>query len=57
MTFAAPITADDLAPALYALDTIDGDATELLACADFARWCDERRDAALEHLTDAAGSL
>jgi len=56
MTFADPITAGDLAPALYALDTLDGDATELRGCADFERWCDERRAAALEHL-NAAGAL
>lgn len=46
----APITADDLAPALYALDTLDA---ELLTDADFAAWCDERRDEARAHF-DAA---
>lgn len=40
-----PITAADLAPALLALDALDADATALLGCADFAAWCDERRDA------------
>jgi len=41
MTF-APITADDLAPSLLALDLLDA---ELLTDADFAVWCDERADA------------
>jgi len=54
MTFADPITAGDLAPALYALDTLDGDATELRGCADFERWCDERRSRGSYFLRRAA---
>lgn len=44
MHFAAPLTAADLAPALLAVDALDAEATTLAACADFAAWCDERRD-------------
>ena len=38
----------DLAPALLALDALDADATTLRDCADFAAWCDERREAWVE---------
>lgn len=41
----SPLTADDLAPALLALDALDADATALSDCDAFAAWCDERRDA------------
>lgn len=41
----SPLTAADLAPALLALDALDAEATALRDCADFAAWCDERREA------------
>ena len=44
----SPITAADLAPALLALDALDAEATTLRDCADFAAWCDERREAWVE---------
>lgn len=49
----APITADDLAPSLLALDALDADATLLRDCDAFAAFCDERSDDAREH-QDAA---
>lgn len=53
MTFADPITADDLAPSLLALDALDADATLLRDCDAFAAFCDERREAWADDL-DAA---
>ena len=41
----APLTTADLAPVLATIDALDADATLLRECADFAAWCDERRDA------------
>lgn len=53
MTFAAPITADDLAAVLASVDALDADATLLLGCDAFAAFCDERREAWADDL-DAA---
>lgn len=47
------LTSDDLASALAAVDDLD----VLTLDADFAVWCDERRDDALDHIDAAAEAL